>query len=79
MVIRLFIFIFLVNINISHSNIIYDKNEITISSIELNKYIDLYKSNYGNNISKNKALKNIVLIKKQLTLFLKIIMNSWRH
>ena len=66
MVIRLFIFIFLVNINISHSNIIYDKNEITISSIELNKYIDLYKSNYGNNISKNKALKNIVLIKKTI-------------
>ena len=41
-------------------------SEITISSIELNKYIDLYKSNYGNNISKKKALKNIVLIKKTI-------------
>ena len=66
MVIRLLVFIFLVSINVSYSNIIYDKNEITISSIELNKYIDLYKNNYGSNISKNKALKNIVLIKKTI-------------
>ena len=66
MVIRLLVFIFLVSINISYSNIIYDKNEITISSIELNKYIDLYKNNFGSNISKNKALKNIVLIKKTI-------------
>ena len=66
MVIRLLVFIFLVSINVSYSNIIYDKNEITISSIELNKYIDLYKNNFGSNISKNKALKNIVLIKKTI-------------
>ena len=66
MVIRLLVFIFLVSINFSYSNIIYDKNEITISSIELNKYIDLYKNNFGSNISKNKALKNIVLIKKTI-------------
>jgi hypothetical protein len=32
----------------------------------MNNYINLYENNYGNNISKNEAIKNIVIIKKTM-------------
>ena len=66
MVYRFFILIFFVGIKIGYSNIIYDKNEIIITDIEINNYKDIYKLNIGTNISDNKAIKNIVLIKKTL-------------
>ena len=47
-----------------YSNIIYDKNEITITDIEINKYIKIYQNSYGDNLTINKALKDIVLMKK---------------
>ena len=62
-----FIFIILILIsNISFSNIIYDKNEILITEIELNQYIKLYKNTYNIDLEKNKAVKNIVLIKQTI-------------
>lgn len=66
MVYKLFILIFFLGINIGYTNIIYDKNEIIITDIEINNYKNLYKSNFGTDISYNKAIKNIVLIKKTI-------------
>ena len=71
MVYRLLILIFLLGIKIGNSNVIYDKNEIIITEIELNNYKELYKNNFGSDISNNLAIKNIVLIMKTIS-FLKI-------
>ena len=60
------IIIFLLFFNISYSNIIYDKNENSITELELNTYIELYKNSYNQNLSKNKALKDIILIKNTI-------------
>ena len=66
MVIKL-IFIFItINFNLAFSNIIYDKNEIVISEIELGDYLKLYKDNYNLNLGKNQAIRNIVLLKKTI-------------
>ena len=66
MVYRLLIFLIFFNINFSYANIIYDKNEITITELEIDKYIDFYEANYKKNISNNQAIKNIVLIKRTI-------------
>ena len=58
-------------IKIGYTNVIYDKNEIIITEIDLNNYKELYKKNFGSDISNNVAIKNIVLIMKTLS-FLKI-------
>ncbi len=50
----------------SYSNIIYDKNENSVTELELNTYIELYKNSFNQNLSKNKALKNIILIKNTI-------------
>ena len=71
MVYKLLILIFFLGINIGYTNIIYDKNEIIITEIELNNYKELYKNNFGTDISNNIAIKNIVLIRKTIR-FLKI-------
>ena len=70
MVFRIVI-IFFLKLNLAFSNIIYDKNEITITDLEINNYIRLYENNYGKNLSKNKAIKNIVLIKKTINTLIK--------
>ena len=56
--------------NISYSNIIYDKNENSVTELELNTYIELYKNSFNQNLNKNKALKDIILIKNTIN-FLK--------
>ena len=66
MVFRFLIITFLFIINISHSNIIYDKNEILVNDIEMNNYMNLYENRFGIKISKNEAIKNIVNIKKTI-------------
>ena len=66
MVFRLLFLLIFFNISTSYPNIIYDKNKITITEIEINKYIDFYKTNYDKKISNNIAIKNIVLIKKTI-------------
>lgn len=50
--------------NLSYSEIIYDKNNITISQIELNEYHKMFEENYNINLSENDLLKRIVLMKK---------------
>jgi len=63
---KLLILILLLVVNIGYTNIIYDKNEIIITEIELNNYKELYKNNFGTDISNNIAIKNIVLIRKTI-------------
>jgi len=71
MVYRLLVLIFFLGIKIGYTNVIYDKNEIIITEIELNNYKELYKNNFGTDISNNTAIRNIVLIIKTIS-FLKI-------
>ena len=71
MVYRLLILIFLLSIKIGYTNVIYDKNEIVITQIELNNYKELYKNNLGRDITNNIAIKNIVLMMETIS-FLKI-------
>jgi len=70
MVYKLLILIFLFGIKIGYANIIYDKNEIIITDVEINNYKDFYETNTGISISDNKAIKNIVLIKKTINFFI---------
>jgi len=58
------LFILLIIFKTSHSNIIYDKNENSITELELNTYIELYENSFNQKLNKNKALKDIILIKK---------------
>ena len=71
MVYKLLILIFFLVINIGNTKIIYDKNETIITEIEMNNYKNIYKSNFGTNISDNKAIKNIILIKKTINFLIK--------
>ena len=66
MVYRLILFTLIFIIKTSYSNVIYDKNDILITDIEMNGYINLFENNFGNSISNNEAIKNIVLIKKTI-------------
>lgn len=61
------LFIFFLIINLSYSQIIYDKNNIAINSIELDEYINLYSEYYSKEISEHEALKNIILQKKVIS------------
>ena len=56
---------------LSFSNIIYDKNEITITGLELEEYIIVYEENYNLKLNKNTALKNLILMKRTID-FLKL-------
>jgi len=71
MLYRLLILIFFLGLKIGYTNVIYDKNEIIITNIELNNYKELYKTNFRSDISNSIAIKNIVLIKKTMS-FLKM-------
>ena len=55
----------------SYSNIVYDKNNIVISNIDLDYYTQLYFENFGEKINKSNAIKNIVLIKNVINNFKK--------
>ena len=60
------LFILLIIFKTSHSNIIYDKNENSITELELNTYIELYENSFNQKLNKNKALKDIILIKNTI-------------
>ena len=68
---KLLFLIFIFIANISYSNIIYDKNNIVITDIEIENYISLYQNNNAIRITKNKAIKNIVLMKQTINFLLK--------
>ena len=46
MVYRLLLFVLIFTIKTAYSNIIYDKNNILITEIEMSNYLNLYKNNY---------------------------------
>ena len=62
-----FIF-FLLPLNL-YSNIIYDKNNIIITKIDLDNYKQLYFENHGIDINNSTAIKNIVIIKNVIEHF----------
>ena len=65
----LFILYFLFYLNLGYSNIIYDKNEITVTEIEFNEYLNIHENFYNLIPNKNKAIKDIVLIKRTINFF----------
>ena len=50
----------------SYSNILYKKNDLVITDIDLKIYIQLYSENYNLFINENNALKDLILIKNLL-------------
>ena len=60
------ILILLFFFKISYSNIIYDKNQNSVTELELNTYLELQKNFFNQNLNKNKAIKNIILIKSTI-------------
>lgn len=71
MVYKLIILIFFLNIKIAYSSIVYDKNDISITEIELNSYLDLYQNNFGASLSNTQAIKNIFIMKKTISFLMK--------
>ena len=63
MVYKFIIIILLLTSKFCFSNVIYDKNEILITEIELNQYTQLYKNTYNIDLKKIVLSKNIVLLK----------------
>tara|TARA_B100000963_G_scaffold64102_1_gene52061 strand:- start:9098 stop:9715 length:618 start_codon:yes stop_codon:yes gene_type:complete len=53
----------------SYSNIIYDKNDIIITEIDLEYYNKIYSENFGKIQNKSAAIKDIVVIKKLIKNF----------
>ncbi len=64
----IFYFFFLLPINL-YSNIIYDKNDIIITDIDLRYYNQIYFENFGEIQNEPTAIKNIVVIKKFINNF----------
>ncbi len=52
--------------NSGKTEIIYDKFNISVTQLELNDYQELYKQSYDKNLKKNKALKDIILMKNTI-------------
>ena len=59
------IILFFLSLN-SHGNIIYDKENLLITSIELEDFIQIYSNNGIEILNKNDALKKYIFIKKIL-------------
>ena len=55
--------------NNAFSEIIYDKNNLIITNIDLNNYKKIYKNNYNLEIDNNNALKDLVLINNLIRYF----------
>ena len=72
LIIKFYVFTILCLIPMNlYSNIVYDKNDIVISNIDLNYYTQLYFENFGEEINKSNAIKNIVIIKNLINNFKK--------
>ncbi len=65
-----FYFFYFIPLNL-YSNIVYDKENIVISDIDLNFYKQLYFENFDKNINNSTAIKNIVIIKNLIEDFKK--------
>lgn len=60
--IYIFTFFFL-NLNL-YANIIYDKNDVIISELDLNYYKQMHFEKFNEELNNAKALKNLVIVKK---------------
>tara|TARA_X000000950_G_scaffold243492_1_gene298603 strand:- start:485 stop:1156 length:672 start_codon:yes stop_codon:yes gene_type:complete len=61
----LFYLIFAIFISInSYAVVLYDKNNLIITDIDINIYKELYKNSYGAEINNTNSLKDLILIKK---------------
>ncbi len=70
MIYRLLV-LFLIIFSISNANIIYDKNDLSITDLEIKLYKRLHKNNFGDELSNNEAIKEIVKIKKTINFLIK--------
>ena len=61
------ILIFFLSKNILYANIIYDKNNVIISELDLSYYKEMHYEKYDENINNSKALKNLVIIKNVIS------------
>lgn len=59
----------LFKINFLFSEIIYDKKNITITNLELNNYQLIYERTYGEEVTTNQAIKNIVLMNQTINFY----------
>ena len=55
--------------NTIFAEVVYKKNDLIITNIDLKIYQQLYENNYGSNIDDNNALKDLVLIKNLMKHF----------
>ena len=64
MVIKRLIFVFLCVFfyHQSYSNVLYEKNNLVITEIDVNVYKQLYKNNYNLDINKANSIRDLVLI-----------------
>tara|TARA_Y200000002_G_scaffold233620_1_gene192924 strand:- start:3144 stop:3818 length:675 start_codon:yes stop_codon:yes gene_type:complete len=62
LLLKVFLFV-VISIN-AYANVIYDKNDIIISELDINYYKKLHYDKFKENINDSKALKNLVVIKK---------------
>lgn len=60
---KIIIIFFFITFN-SYANVIYDKNNIVISELDLDYYKKLHYEKFNEEINNSKALKNLVIIKK---------------
>ena len=70
-ILKIILFFFIIYPVNLYSTIIYDKNNVIISEIDLNYYNQLYFENYGKTLNESTAIKNIVIIKKLIRNFKK--------
>ena len=57
------LFLFLLIYQYSYSNVIYEKNDLIITEIDIKIYQQLYKENYNLDINNTNSLRDLVLIK----------------
>lgn len=69
MVFKHIILIFFFNISLSYSNIIYDKNNISITDLELESFVKIQENYLDINVNNNKSLKDLILLKKTIDFF----------
>ena len=61
----LFYFFFLISVCVnSYTGILYEKDNLIITDIDVEIYKQLYKNNYGADINNTNTLKDLILIKK---------------
>ena len=65
----LFFLVFLLLYFKAISEIIYHKNDVVVTDIDVNSYIKLYEETYGQKINFSGATKDLVLIKNLLKNF----------